>query len=262
MKRLIRGLCLGAALHLGATGVASAAMLNFDTMGLIDNQAVSFNGSLFSAYGIQFVGNNGLFSEAVGGQNLTADGDPEGFVSDQLSAPGAGVWDTKVGSGSAGLGNFFLRGPGLTQPYTQPGNPSWPVTTNPLFAIEYLTNPTGAISGEIWDIDGVNNQSEAWVVKAVDSVGNVLQTQTSPAYSTNGSGSLDGAAWLFQFAADPNIERLDFYFVGTKTDGIGVAFDNFESGVVVPLPAALPLLVSALGGFGLLGRRRRTEAIG
>jgi hypothetical protein len=239
----------------GAWTAAPAAMLDFESSGLTDNQNVSAPNNPFAAYGIQFTGNNALFAEDAGGANLTADGDPEGFVTDRLSSPGNGVWDTKVAGETSDLGGFFLRGPGITEIYQAPGNPSWPVTTQPLFEIKYLASPTGQISGEIWDIDGVNNTSEQWIVRAYDANDVLLATQTSPEYSTNGAGTLDGAAWLFTFAANPNIDRLAFFFDGTKTAGIGVAFDNFETGVV-PLPAAAWLLLSGLGALGVVGRRR------
>jgi hypothetical protein len=216
----------------------------------------------FASYGIQFVNpssdsRNNLFAESRAGLNPPSE--PEGFVNDQASTlAGQGVWDTE---NSGSLGNFFLRGPGVTEPYLQGGNPS--MDGDPIFSILYLTAPTGKISGEIWDIDGVTVNgtptSEKWVVTAWDSAsgGTLIETQTSLEYFVNDSTSLDGAAWLFSFAANPAIKRLDFAFDGNKTQGVGVAFDNFETGIApVPLPAAAWLLLSGLGGLGLFGRRR------
>jgi len=49
---------------------------------------------------------------------------------------------------------------------------------------------------------------------------------------------------------------LSFAAPGTDTDNIGIILDNVSVSAV-PLPAALPLFATAVGGMGLLGWRRR-----
>ena len=243
-------------------GVASAALLNFDDGSVVDNELLTGSNKFVAAQGIRFVGANNVYAEDLGGTNtFPTDGDPEAFVNDAK-----GGFDTS-NSGTSSLGSFFLRGPnGLLCP--TPGvagcsNPAGFAFTSPIFEIEYVRPATGAISGEIWDIDGTSGTlTEGWTVRAVDKLGNVLASQSSAIYGTNnGTTDLDAKEWKFSFAGGGydvgQVARLQFIFTGGKRDNIGVAFDNFETGVTaVPLPPALWLLGSALLGVLGIGRRR------
>jgi hypothetical protein len=250
---------LAAALVLPMAGVtlteakAASVVLDFEIGGLgytpTDNQLVGPN--TFNAYNVRFVpGQSGLAFEEQGDQGS---GDDSGFVNDP-----AGTRDTERPDAAGGLGEYFLRQT-LTLGSQQNFN-----ADDPIFSIQYLATPTGHISGEIWDIDGNNSQgTEKWVVSAFDASNNLLNSVTSPVGTTtnNGDNPFQAGPWTFAFdpaALSGGIDRLDFLFHGTKTEGIGVAFDNFQTGVApVPVPAALPLLVSGLGALGFFARRRR-----
>lgn len=187
--------------------------------------------------------------------------DVQGFVDDSAFKTNDPVQFDRPRGGGDGLGKFFLRAKnGLGS-----GSSFDLSSGNKIFSINYIVAPTSMISGEIWDIDGFNG-SEKWVVEAIGTNGTtILASQASLEYFTNGASSLDADKWVFSF--DPTapalvgkaISRLDFRFTGTKKTNIGVAFDNFTTGVVaVPGPAALPLMFSVLALFGWIGHRRRS----
>jgi len=239
---------------------ASSVVLDFEGgpgYAPADNALVGPN--TFNAFNIRFVpGETALAFEAVGGEGLTPPfmggtlSNVQGFVCDTCSPL---AYDTARPGAGASLGNFYLRqvagiGSGLQGAFD---------TTNAIFSIEYLATPTGIVSGEIWDIDGNRDGSEQWRVEAVHSGGTAVET--SPVGSVNtASNPLEAAPWTFTFDADTltDIERLDFFFTGTKDQSIGVAFDNFRSGVApIPVPAALPMLIAGVGALGVLRRRRR-----
>jgi hypothetical protein len=210
----------------------------------IDNQVVAAN--TFDAYFVRFVpGQTGLAFEASGGE----DDAPHGFVNDPES-----TLDTERADAADELGTFFLRQTdslGSAQNFD---------STNAIFSIDYLKTATGVISGEIWDIDGNGGQgTEQWEVVASFG-GSTLGTLLSPLGTTTNDGAnpFQAGPWNFSFDAGTfatGIDRLDFFFKGSKTEGIGVAFDNFKTGVV-PVPAALPMLLSGIGLLGFFARRR------
>lgn len=137
------------------------------------------------------------------------------------------------------LGDFFLR-------------PQQPGAVPAPFIIDYNTTLSiSALSGEIWDIDG-GLGTEQWQVDVLDSAFNVLASQTSPL----GSGpSLDSLPWIFAFSGLPaGVDKVRLTFIGTKTDGVGLAFNNF-SPFAVPEPGTALLL--GLGLIVLAGSRRR-----
>jgi hypothetical protein len=157
-----------------------------------------------------------------------------------------GVPDTARPGFEAQLGAYFLRQPDAI------GNVHGP------FIADYTTStPIRGLSGEIWDIDGGAAGTEQWRVDAIDTVGNVLATELSPLGTSAGPGSLDSLPWVFQFTNLPDgVSAVRLTFVGTKTTGVGLAFNNFSPDVALPEPSgalmAAPLLV-------VLARRRRSR---
>ncbi len=89
-----------------------------------------------------------------------------------------------------------------------------------------------AVSGEIWDIDASSlapTETERWRVSAYDSGGELLASVESPAGISDGDpGSLDSRPWTFSFEGVGPIRRVVLEFTGTKTSGIGLAFDNYS----------------------------------
>lgn len=165
------------------------------------------------------------------------DGDFDGIPETPavLEQIGADVTDGFLGcngrdmasTGFAGqLGDFFLRG--------SPG------ADFGLLVITYTGGTVSGASGEIWDIDGVANGTEQYRLRAYDAGGTLLATIDSP-LSTQESGclntELDGRPWVFSFAGVPGIARITIDFIGTKTNGIGLAFNNFNATGDLPVPA-------------------------
>ncbi|MEM9398200.1 MAG: hypothetical protein AAF991_12015, partial [Pseudomonadota bacterium] len=75
---------------------------------------------------------------------------------------------------------------------------------------------------------------------------------------------LDGKPWLFGFDGLSDIERIEISFTGSKTSGIGLAFNNFSpiqnvETAAVPIPATAALL--ALGLFGVTGRQKNIKRV-
>lgn len=180
----------------------------------------------------------------------------DGFVA---SRAGEGVHDrAPFGSGlNPVLGNFFLRQPDAIGSVPGP------------FIIAYdTTQVIREFSGEIWDIDATREGLfEQWKVDVLDTSGGVLATLISPrgeGPGGTGPGALDSLPWMFGFTNLPDgvaAIRISFsHRPGAKTDGIGLAFNNFSPtfavpGSVVPEPSSLALL--GLGSLaGLVGAIR------
>lgn len=110
------------------------------------------------------------------------------------------------------LGSFFLR---QFEPYTPFG----------AFTILYdALAPVTAASGEIWDIDGKIGATERFTVEAFNG-STLLQTLQSP---EGVDFSLNGQPWTFGFTGLSDITKIEITFSGSKTSGIGLAFNNFS----------------------------------
>jgi hypothetical protein len=158
---------------------------------------------------------------------------PDGFHND-----GKGNDDVADDGFQSQLGSFFLRHPTGIGPVPPP----FIATFNSAF-------PITAVSGEIWDIDGTASEgTEQWRVDVLSAAGGILATLNSPNGSTNGSNSLDGRPWEFDFVNLPDgVGEVRLTFIGTKTDGVGLAFNNFNATVGVPEPTSL-----IMAGIGVL----------
>jgi hypothetical protein len=218
----------------------------------------------YNELGISFVARPGLdlFIERTGRQP----GSNEGYVVDQVPANSALRNDSQAPgfvptTATPGLGSYFLRGNTLTQ--------TLEASTSPFFSILYLRRVVGPIGGQIWDIDGTNvNNTEQWRIDARNLNGTLLGSILSPLGTANTAATLDGRPWTFGFdETSPflnQIARLDFVFTGSKTTGLGVAFDNFQSGTgpdaPVPEPGTWAMLIAGFGLVGAMARRRRGQS--
>jgi hypothetical protein len=158
-----------------------------------------------------------------------------------------GINDTAYPGYAAELGNFFLR-----QPVSG--------TVPPPFFIHYNTSQTiTALSGEIWDIDGAPAGTEQWRVDVLGGAHNVLASQLSP---LGNSSALDSKPWVFAFTGLPSgVEDVRLTFVGTKTQGLGLAFNNFSpTTTAVPEPNSNILLAAAVPFLAMIVRRCRRKA--
>jgi PEP-CTERM motif-containing protein len=108
-------------------------------------------------------------------------------------------------------------------------------------------------AGEIWDIDGNPEQgTEQWRIDALGVDGAVLATMLSPLGTTIDTDSLNAKPWSFDIdRATDDVFGLRITFVGTKTVGLGAAFDHFYC--TIPEPGTLALVGL---GVALLARRR------
>ena len=97
----------------------------------------------------------------------------------------------------------------------------------------------------------------------------IVSTQITVTDTTD--NSIEASGTYNQLGTD-NISTISGLF--SSTDGLLISFgpDAYNAGIgsieytltptaAVPLPAALPLLLAALGGLGIAGRRRKTRAI-
>lgn len=137
------------------------------------------------------------------------------------------------------LGDFFIRQMDPYQPFG-------------VFTILYDSlNPVTEASGEIWDIDGTPSGTERFLVKAFNGT-NLLDSIESP---LGNDGTLDGKPWTFGFSGLSNITKIEITFTGSKTSGIGLAFNNFSPvedispTTNVPEPSSILLFTFAVAGL-------------
>ena len=236
-----------------AAAGASASIIDFepDSFGnLPDGSAAVDNMSILdqyeAAFGIRFGldADKDLTRDAGDAPllELVGEDDPgNGFLNDP-----DGQYDFPRPEHAAELGDYFLRTEGLSGDLAS-------------LLIEYTAGGTFEASGQIWDIDGNNNQgTEQWLVTAFDENGDEVDSMLSPLGEQNNSSvPTESAPWTWSFDVFPEgpaIEKILIEFVGTKTQGVGLAFDNF-SPRVVPTPGSAAL---ALLGFAAAATRRRS----
>lgn len=233
-----------------ASTQASAGFINFEdasTHSLNDDDEVT----------TQYNGTDGVTFEGAYLEQIGETSDQEnGF------GTGGGVLDKDLSTSGNGLGTWFLRTKGSLGS-RGPGSV--------FLAITYDTSVTQA-SGQIWDIDGLNKKtaSEQWLVKAFDDKGTLdtsddvfVTDDLSPlGYAPSGTGSLNGLPWTFKLTAGTSFNRIEFIFKGTKDEGIGLAFDNFNttsSGEFTAVPEPATVWLFALGmiclALGFASRR-------
>jgi hypothetical protein len=191
---------------------------------------------------------NNVFDSGVDARGLFEAYGQDG--TDGFANSTTGIADTANGGLAGQLGNFFLRQPVAG---TVPGP----------FIVAYATSQTiTALSGEIWDIDGSQGGTEQWRVDVLDASNNVLTSQLSP---LGNSLALDGLPWTFSFSGLPaGVNKVRLTFVGTKTSGLGLAFNNFSPTVAVPEPGSASLfgLGAVVTLVTLAQRRRRIQQVG
>lgn len=220
---------LSAAIAFAISGPAAAGFIDFEnapSLGLSDNDEITdqFDGVTF----------DGAYLEAEG----ESDADPQGYVNDQ-----EGEFDLSFDDD---LGDWFLRTDGQIRERGGSG----------VFLSVVFDSPTNVTSGDIWDIDGISDaETEQWNVVALMD-GSEVSTEASPLGDSNGDGSLDGLPWRFDIREEGVFNQLNFEFIGSKTEGVGLGFDNFRfTTASVPEPGTLGLL--GVGLVGLVAARRR-----
>jgi len=230
----------------------SAGLINFETTasgapptdnGIInvgdafmaDDVSVSFG---FDTTGDGNVDCHGVFEEIGGGRENRN----SGFMSSY-----GDKYDRAATGFAPLLGRFFLRQEDAYEPFGT-------------FHITYdAENPVTSASGEIWDIDGHNNNTERFFVEAFNGTES-LASMFSPLGSNHGRNSLDGKPWAFGFHDLSDITRIEITFTGSKDSGIGLAFNNFSpiedvSEQINSVPEPSTLAIFLLGIMGVASRR-------
>lgn len=236
------GVALAAALLVSTQ--AAATLINFEdapSHGLHDNDATT---SQYLGNGVTF---SGGYLERAGG----SDGGDQGFVND-LTMRDDDIGIHTFASHEKPLGNWFLRSHGSISSRGGHGK---------LFLSVFYATPVNGASGQIWDIDGNSRQgSEQWKVVAY-SGGQEVTFDQSDAYDTAGPESLNARPWTFNLVNGGGFDRIDFIFTGTKTWGVGLAFDNFNTtSADLPEPGALGMFGLGVLLAGLLAGLRRRMA--
>lgn len=210
-------------------------IINVGDAFMADGVSVSFG---FDTTGDGNVDSHGVFEEIGGGR----ENGNSGFMSSY-----GDKYDRAATGFEPLLGNFFLRQKDAYEPFGT-------------FHITYdAENPVTSASGEIWDIDGHNNNTERFLVEAFNDTQS-LATILSPLGGSSGSNSLDGKPWAFGFHGLSDITRIEITFTGTKESGIGLAFNNFSpiedvSEQINSVPEPSTVAIFALGIVGLASRR-------
>jgi hypothetical protein len=143
----------------------------------------------------------------------------------QVGPPGyaftgiGGVDDTPAAG--QGVGNFFLGA----------NSPLQAATT--VFVV--YSSPVMNAGGVVLDIDG----AESWLVNAIDSSNNVIDSLTLTTASFNAGDGL-ATPWSFSHAT-ADIKSVAFKYTGSLSGGQGYAFDNFTS--AVPEPSVTAMIV-------------------
>lgn len=240
MKSMKYLVALVGAVALFASAQASATLINFEngpSKGLVDNDAVT---NQYMSEGVTFTG---AFLEATGDSSLPPpDTNPQAFFNDVT-----GKWDDPA---APGLGNWFLRSAGEVSSRGGMG----------VYLTVVYATPVTAASGQIWDIDGSASDTEQWSVNAYAG-GILVASVMSPLGNTKDDTSLNGKPWTFDLPSTTPFDRIEFEFIGSKTRGVGLAFDNFNtSALSVPEPAALGMFGLGALLIGLFaGLRRRMD---
>jgi len=255
-NRIVFNLALSTSLWIGPTIASAASVIDFETTPagitpIDDAPLSSLTPYVYPGLQISFgldgnsdgiVDTDSVFEHA----GLDPSEPPNGGFS------GSSGTDTADPGFAAQLGNWFLRSP--------VGGSNFGT-----LVITYSgTTIVNAASGEIWDIDGTAQfaggpgDTEEYTVRAYDALNNLLATQVSPLGTlTSAIAPLDGQPWVFSFSGlAAGIAKITIDFTGSKTSGIGLAFNNFNPTGAVPEPSAW-----ILGGCGFLSltaiKRRR-----
>ena len=141
------------------------------------------------------------------------------------------------------------------------GSPSTSIVSQSDFSMPKQSNPISAVFGSavsFVSLTGIDVGENGFILKAFDAMigGNLLG-------STSMFGIGVGVGTFFDLSLSfSGIFRIEFSQASSVNLEDGMVFDNLVYDVtVVPVPAAGLLLLGALGGMGMLSRRRGRKAV-
>ena len=166
------------------------------------------------------------------GIDTNGDGFPDGASTYYLEARGRngynaylndrdGTWDEPCAECADEMGEYFIC-------------PKWGIVRPPDPLLVTYDVPTDVAFGQIWDLDGKAylNWTEQWRIEALDVNRDVIDIIESPEADDH---SLNCRPWTWRFDRDElDIAAVRITHIGTKTNGVGVGFDNFSAATDVP----------------------------
>ncbi len=175
------------------------------------------------------------------------------FITTTWTAPGATI--TQNGTGFTACD---LNGNGSSTLAGQVGTDSYSVT------VSAINNDTFQLTGSIYDLGGTDGSYSPYITLEINDIdwvdlnGDEMNGYIDSVIATPGYGTF----YLASFTNDTITITGDYSCSGTSCSITGGDLGSYRlvANHVVPLPAALPLFLSALAGLGLMGWRRRHTA--
>ncbi len=169
------------------------------------------------------------------------------FITTTWTAPGASITQNDTGFTACdlnGVGTSTLAG--------QVGTDTYSVT------VSAINNDTFQLTGSIYDLGGTDGSYSPYITLELNDIDWVdMNGSIESVIATDGYGTFH----LAYFTNDMITITGDYSCSGPSCSIAGGDLGSFtlvaNHVVAVPLPAALPLFLSALAGLGLMGWRRR-----
>lgn len=131
-------------------------------------------------------------------------------------------------------------------------------------SINFNDSTNGNLSYEVYGTDLLGSSADNWRTITEEATGSLTDlsslTLLAPSLFTNPDN--DGTSESLVF--DELVQRFQTFVITTASSGNKFRVTEFQgSPTAVPLPAALPLLATAIGGLGILvGLKRRKRSPG
>jgi hypothetical protein len=225
----ILGLIAGAAMLLGAQSAYAVTIVN----GGFDSPAA---GNPFDALG---TGNNAsLPGWTVGGNGVDHIGD---------------LWQPQAGSSSLDLSGSNGNGHGSISQLVSG------LTVGQEYKISFYISGNIGEGQDTKSLDlGLYSDASLSLASFEDGAGYIYNTLLK----NNSNADMKWALETFTFVASQSAYYLAFFDTSASANKSGAALDSISiaSTAVTPIPPAILLFASALGGMGFLGYRRRKQA--
>lgn len=238
--------------------LAHGEVIDFENATEYGGDDAAITNSYLSQYGLQMTTWAGADKASAGLRDATFEQVGNGDGGDAFNyTDNSGNLVYGGGNGGGSLGDYYLA-VGTTSNINELYN-----TGYVRMQFDYDSAVTGA-SGEIWDLDENRYGTEQFTVTAYDANGAVVAGLTSPDVSYD--DDLDGLPWSWSLSGD-DITQVVMEFVGTRTNYLGLAFDNFDynssngsataTSHAAPVPGAFPL---GLLGLAFVAHRRKRKS--